>query len=452
MHVFAKVNGSLRTIMFQDKEIAQFTRRKKNIERSIEEHQWVTSIDCKLQKQLYHNEYMPHPEYDLGLSHDELLQLMMLPVRLNHAFGNISNQKELQAHFLLHKYYTIKSDHDDWFEDNESIFFSENEWQKIDCKLLGKQLASFDDLCSLLEYSSLKNVLSEPLHDLNAATKDFHQHEAMKKSNKSNTEIQIIHHLDELKELQEDLAHQRTKRIYILDDCGYVNLKELEFNEIENGRGQCHLIQLTCDEPTKKLASITVSIIFTGKHTGSDYIPGRLSASISRIQNKQSNCNKIVGDIQYSLQTLNTLKSAGHLVIEYCVENHEHYEEPAMNDILLNISIFACSSCTYSISLFGRFMYDLESYYINRLHSYLIADQKIQDTQRLLHDNYLNTRFLEYKYTMLSLICKKTETLKLELYHDIEAQELNVSDCESSDNVKPRSITKVCVLSNAFIK
>lgn len=435
--------------MLRDKLIAQCARRKGISDRSMEEHQWV-SIDCRLHRHLYHKEFIPHPEYDLGLDCDKLMWLLVLPARLNHAFGKISTPKELQAHHLLHKYYDIDSGHhDDWFED-DSLFLVDDKPHKVDCKLFGKQLASFDGLCSLLEDSSLRSPLHEALKELNnkKTNKDSYYEEQMRVA-EFNHQIQIINHLHELNDLPERAAVQETaKKIFILDDCGYISLKELNFNRIETGRGQRHFIELIVDEPTKKLASIYVSIIFTGNFIGQDYISGRLSASISLI-NHNNVSHKIVGDARYSLQTLNTNKSAGRIVIEYDIAYDEQYEDT----ILLNISILAFSQCTYSISLWGKFVHDLESHYVNELHSLLLAEKNIQDIQRVLHENYLDTRVLEYKLSLLTLICTKSEDFKSEIHRDIsETQENHMSNYDSTIcNIEQRRDMKVCFSSIKYL-
>ena len=120
IHSFVMTN--LCTPSFRDKKIAQDVRRKDRRERTREHLEWI-SIDCRLHPDIYYEAgFEPLVDHDLQLNREDLYRLMKAPRILQRAFGFITNDRELRAHSLLHRYNQIKIEDKDGDEQTSISF------------------------------------------------------------------------------------------------------------------------------------------------------------------------------------------------------------------------------------------------------------------------------------------------------------------------------------------
>ena len=397
--------------LFYEKDLGQDVRRKQSRERTVEEHEWI-SLDCRLYPALYEAGFEPHPTHDLDMKQHEIHRLLKIPKKLQHAFGLIQNTRELKVHSLLHRFYQIEYDgvfpfpHETLNQDSRHDSF-----ELIDVASISKKLASKQDICALIGDESTWN--------------DSESSECTLRRNDI-----IICSLDELHDIDASLPISDT--FIVLTDT--VRFAERPSTLIEARERQNHSFAIQNDGNAKKLASLTISIVFQGTFIGNEYAPGFLSASTDRLGSNEQ--REALGHARYDLQFVNTNKSLGRLVIEY---------EPsaAIDDMKLEVTILAYSTCKYSIVISGKIMYATEDFLVNELLKFLMNEQKICQLCDTVDDINLDIRIQSRKVHLLQSLCDHMERDRQEIENKIEKEEYQLENDDSIDYFEQTDLIKV---------
>jgi len=384
---------------FRDKVIAQQARRKGIYERTTEEHQWVNSIDCKLHPFLYNQSFKPLSEHDLGLHQNDIVRLLSLPTTLQLAFGHINTLQEFKAYLLLSKFYIVEHDYD--FQE-KSLVSIDVGLQTIDINTVGKSLASLNDTQSLLQNEI---VMTDPVRSESKSSRSSLQ-------SKSGKEI-VISELEDLKDA--NIPKVLAKCFLLLRDL--VNITNIVSFRAKPLKTYCHKFCLVNSAMTKRLGTLTISIVFQGTFVGDDYACGKLSAHLKKETSG-------VGTSLPSLQVLNTTNNLGRLVIEY--EPKTALEE---GNYALFISAF--SECTYTISISGKVMYEIEAHLVNELYSFVVQGKRTQELIWTLEKIMLDRRIYEKKVSLITELCIQTEHSKGEVEKKLEVEEFRMDHDDS---------------------
>ena len=414
------MNTQIRNPTFKDKDIAQHVRRKRSCERLIEEHEWV-SIDCKLNHFLYNRSFKPHSEYDLRLDRNDILRLLSLPNKLQHAFGHINTLQEFRAYLLLFKFYIVQNEHDwHWQDTPQSCIDVEN--KQMDINLVGRRLASLHDIWSFLQDTV-------GINDLN-----WGESESSRYPMTFNTRDEAI--ISSLKDLDsvDPKVHPRT--FLVLHDLE--NLADGVSYRAETFKTYCHRISLENSGGAKRVKNITISIIYQGTFIGNDYIPGNLSARLVKTSEEVE--NEDIGTALPSLQILNTFKNLGRLVIEYEPEN-------AVEEGTYVLYVSAFSEYTYNISISGKIMYDTEAYLTNELHSFVFKKNKARKLMFTSDKIMLDLRIHEKEVALMKELWTRTKEATKEIKKKLEAEEFQM---DHDDTLNYESQTNVVEVRTKF--
>jgi hypothetical protein len=380
--------------LFLDNEIAQTVRRRELRERSKEEHEWV-SIDCKLRPEIYDAGFKPL--FNLCLNQDELHRLLKVPKKLQHALGFVKNNRELKAHSLLHKFYRVKNEDEEniWCcESNEAI---EEDLGLADIASIGKRLATRQDLNELVEDESIKLSKDFGLEDKGIFRGGC-----------------VVCDWNQLENLYSPISIHNS----------YVVMKEsvriLERASCIIGAKERHNYSFAIqNDHSRKLAALTISIIFQGTFVGDEYEPGYLSASLCSIGKNQERAS--VGDANHSLQALNCNKNLGRLVIEHEPGFEVDYVE-------FEVIIVGFSQCRYSIAVSGKVMVPIKDYFVNELHILFLNQQKVSRYHQNIDDINLDIRIMHRKVSLLQHLCDNMEQNRLEVKNAIDAAEYKLEN------------------------
>ena len=399
------INVLMEIPTFRDSCIAQQIRRKGRYERTAEEHQWVSSIDCKLNPFLYNQSFKPLSEYDLGLPQNDIIRLLSLPTTLQLAFGHINTLQEFRAYLLLSKFYIVENKYD--FQ-KKSLVSIEIGLLTIDVNLVGRSLASLNDVQRLFQ-------------DWVAVTnQNGSKCKKSRSSPKSESREEIV--ISDLEDLKDVCIQTKVHAKIFLAVRDLVSLTNVLSFRAESFKTYCHNFCIENSMLTKKLGTLTISIVFQGAFVGNEYAPGKISGYL--IKASDNTGNKHIGTCLPSLQVLNTTNNLGRLVIEY-------EPETAIDDGNYKLFISTFSECTYNISISGKMMYETEAYLVNELHSFVIQRNRARDLASTLHIIMLDVRIFEKKVSLITELCIQTEHSEGMAKRKLEAEEFQLDHDDS---------------------
>ena len=387
--------------------LADLTRRKPIDLRSKEENEWV-SLDVRLHPWLYPSDFKPID--DMELCQSEIQRLWNLPHFLPLAFRFITNDVELEAHRILHKYYDRPLIDKCPFD---SLTTKIDKYRTFDISIqsIGAQISSSKDLMSVMANSELATTLSEFL--------DIDRH----KERKNGAFEKIIAEGD-LKNIKSHLESHADPSLIYVQDAQSVNIVDGITDNIQDDQVHRYKIDIQ-NEHLKKLGSIVVTITFQGSFCDNTYCPGRLSAVLYHVSKNDQ--IETIGVAEYHLQSLNTIKGIGRLVIEYQSQS-ALYKEAFILDIL------ASSTCYYSITLSGLMNYQLHAYAITSMCRFYAIEKEIQSIMLEIDELKLDSKLRESSISVLNDLIKLAENKKGQLYEDILKYEYQVESDDSVDS------------------
>ena len=398
IHSFVMTN--LCTPSFRDKKIAQDVRRKDRRERTREHLEWI-SIDCRLHPEIYEAGFKLLVDHDLQLNREDLYRLMKAPRILQHAFGFITNDRELRAHSLLHRYYQIKiEDKDEDEQTSISFGCTESEFVIVDITAIGNKLVSLQDLCEL------------PGDDIVPKTVE-------KIGNYLSADEPIMSDLAEFENIS--LSPECAQNsLFVLQES--VRILQQDSCAIDVGQQQSHSF-VTHSSSTRKLAGFRISIVLQGTFVGDQYKPGHISASLCSINAKQERV--IIGESKHFLQVINCDKNLGRLLIGY---------EPgaAVEDGKFEIAIRGFSACKYSLIVTAKIMVPTQDHLLNELNKFRKNAKAISQYYQNIDYLHLDKRILERKMEILGSLGEHAEQSRREVEDAIDIAEYNL---ESNDLV-----------------
>lgn len=380
---------SISNPLFLDSDLSQEIRRKQLHKRSQSEHEWV-SLDCILNPHIYGASFKPL--FDLDLDENVLHRLLTLPKQLQHAFGFIQNDRELKAHFLLHKYYRVA----DKGAVEEEIFYSESikaldvDFGLVEVATIGPKLATLDNIYEIAD-NSVKD--SKPF--FNMETNDDEIVEP----------IQIVSNLNQLND--DFVPSTIHNSCILLKESGRIMEKA---NRVIEKKEKHHYSFAVQNNLSRKLASLIVSVVFHGTFIGEEYRPGYLSASLFSIGENLE--KESVGEAKHSLQVLNCTKNLGRLIIEY----EPRFHKGALN---FQIAVAGLSHCQYSLVVSGKVVVATKNYFISEMKRLLHHRQEVIKQEEIIDEIDLDVRILGRRVVLLQNLSKEMECKMMELENAI---------------------------------
>jgi hypothetical protein len=387
--------------------LADLTRRKPIDLRSKEENEWV-SLDVRLHPWLYPRDFKPF--HDMGLCQSEIQRLWNLPHLLPLAFRFITNDVELEAHRILHKYY------DRPFMDNcpfDSLTTKMDKYRTFDISMqsIGTQISSSKDLMSAMANAELATTLSEFL--------DIDSNKERKKG-----ALEKIIPEGDLKNIKSHLESHPDPSLIYVQDAESVNIVDDITDDIQDDQVHRYKIEIQ-NEHLKKLGFIVVTITFQGLFCDNTYCPGRLSAVLYHVSKNDQIEN--IGVAEYHLQSLNTIKGIGRLVIEY-------QSQAALDNEAFILDILASSTCHYSITLSGLINYQLHAYAITSMCRFYAIEKEIQSITLEIDELKLDSKLRESSISILNDLIKLAQNKKDQLYEDIIKYEYQAESDDLADS------------------
>lgn len=451
----------IQQIILKHSESIDKIRRKDIHESTKEEHQFK-SIDCILFPELYHVGFQPFPRYDLKLDKNRIVSIVQAPKELQLAMGYLQNDVELQAHYILNKYYERNQNVDILDITSDSIGIvnqksnvansrddEDNDIPILDLKTSGVQFHNLDDLKQILvgdmNISSLEQNRKMILlmDDLKSRMNDHkcRYRYATTRSKTDDIEFaniqELIHH-----HASENVGNNYYNRPFA--DCNpfiligdNVEIMQTMSSQMKSEESRCHHFIIKEDEDDRrKPASLTICIVFHGEFINEEYNPASLSASL-RMMNNNGILTSSLGTAPYELQIINTNKKLGRIIIKY---DYEKDHEASYTKFKLEIC--AMSTCHYSIDVSCNVLYHAHDFVVDMHWHYLHNKCRIKQLEQNLIDEALDCRIAAIKISLLQELVQSAETIRAQYEKDIQQLE---SDASSKNFKIIIEEIKVCI-------
>jgi hypothetical protein len=134
-----------------------------------------------------------------------------------------------------------------------------------------------------------------------------------------------------------------------------------------------------------------------------------------------------IGVAEYHLQSLNTIKGIGRLVIEY-------QSQAALDNEAFILDILASSTCHYSITLSGLINYQLHAYAITSMCRFYAIEKEIQSITLEIDELKLDSKLRESSISILNDLIKLAQNKKDQLYEDIIKYEYQAESDDLADS------------------
>jgi len=374
-------------------ELAHAVRKKPINHLTKEEHEFV-SIDSIIFPSLYNPGFKPFPRYDLKLDRQRIMTILGAPKLLQLAMGYLETDIELKAHYLVNKYYggidevNVINNSESKMTDVENNDYSEEKIPAIhnymncignilhqvnDLKTFGsssENYCRFDIFCT-----KLNDILDEKRDD----SKVYLEFEDME---------QLVEYDGNYGAINPLIRVHDTIPIYESSSC-----------VISANQKRRHLFTLEDNDTRKRPSTMTVCIVFHGDFIGEDYRPVKLSASLNRLNENGS--ISILGVAPYDLQTVNTHKKLGRIVINF---DFERNIKTSFESIEFDLCIKGYEVCHYSVDVHCTASYHAHDLLVHNVWTYLDRRKAIA-----MHEVNATNASLDYRI----------ETMKVCLLHEL---------------------------------
>ena len=414
-------------------ELAQSTRQKDIKELSKEEHQFK-SIDYVLFPYLYTPKFKPFNRYDLKLSKDRLMSILQTSHVLELAMGYLITEVELQAHYIVNKYYDRSNLNHSVEESNLTLCSKEVVDTPILCmKNAGRILYQIVDLRN--DFGALVGNDETFERSIQYLSKlDF---DAMIPQNTyRNIEFASI---NEIVDQDDCLDHHNP--FIVLNDM--IQVYASSSNQIKHHERRKHRFIVQDDDTQKKPSSMTVSIVFHGEFVEGEYNPARLSVSLNKLQEQQGilSSHSLVGNAPYDMQVINSEKKLGRIFIKYKFDEQNNRAQPLKN--CFEIAILAESTCQYSIDVNCTAAYYVNDLVIHELWDYLNKKKEMIMYEDKAKNARLDCRIASTKISMLKGLIQEAEKMRVKYEHDIDSREVELELNSEIDMNLQKEVVKV---------
>ncbi len=432
--------------------------RRKDIHESTKEENQFKSIDCVLFPELYHVGFQPFPRYDLKLDKNRIISIVQAPEVLQLAMGFLQNDAELQAHYIINKYYTRNQNVDNLDNTPDSIVFvnqksnfvnrrnddDNDDIPILDMKTAGVQFHNLDDLKQIfvsdLNISSLEQnrKLLVLIDDLASRMNDHKCRYRCATTRSKSDDIEFTN-------IQELINHHSSRS---LADCNpfilithNIEVMQTISSEMKREESRYHHFIIKEDEDDRRrAASLTICIVFHGEFINEEYNPACLSASLCMLNNNGIMTSSL-GTAPYELQIINTNKKLGRIIIKYDYEK-DHKATFAK----FQLEICAMSTCHYSIDVSCNALYHSHDFVVDMLWNYLQNQCRIKQIEQNVVDEALDCRIAAIKISLLQEMVQLAETTRDRYEKDLDS--LDIQQLESDDSKNFKTIIdeiKVCI-------
>ena len=244
-------------------------------------------------------------------------------------------------------------------------------------------------------------------------------------SKKSITKNLVLPNIDSVLDIKDHIFEY--DMIYI-DSNTEMNLSSVPAKIIERGCKETHRFYIQ-NTPTNKLSFIKFCIIYQGKINRSEYLPGRISASLGYLSETQfmkpsgsSMINLIpVGYAPYEFQSTNSNKNLGYLTIQ-------HSPSSGIESGLFELTVVAESETKYSISVIGKFANLIEDTLFQKVCTYIKHNKLVDETMDVICSINYDLRVAERTVQLIQKLIREAEEESNRCEKDIELCEREMED------------------------